>query len=72
MEHKPVKGIKKRKKLILEFREPIVAMPTTAEKDKIIRLFLTALEVIYYDMSEYEKMSESLTPALKTLIEKYK
>lgn len=73
MELKPVKGIKKEKKLILsEFREPIVALPETAKKDKIIRLFLTALEVTYYDASEYEKISKSLTEGLKTFVEKYK
>ncbi len=59
MELKLVKGIKKRKKLILaELREPIVAFPLTAKKDKIIRLFLTALEVTFHDASEYEKVSK--------------
>ncbi len=73
MEHKPVKDIKKRKKLILsDLREPIVALPETAEKDKIIRLFLTALEVTFYDASEYEKISKGLTEGLKTLVEEYK
>lgn len=71
MELKPVKSIKKRKKLILsKLREPIVAIPTTAEKDKIIRLFLTALEVTFYDASEYEKRSKVLAAGLKALAKK--
>lgn len=73
MELKPVKSIKKQKKLILpELREPIVAIPLTAEKDKIIRLFLTALEVTFYDASEYKKRSKTLTAGLKALVKKYK
>jgi hypothetical protein len=52
--------------------DAIVAIPLTEEKAKIIRAFLTAIDVPQYEYEEFKRSSEALSAGIRALVENLK